>query len=173
MRAVLPAPHSETAPNNGPEPTEKDHSGPKGTLGPLSGEVPRDETQQGASPGAAHPHLDGDAQLVRTEADLQVLAEKLQGAERVAMDLETTGLDPREDQVRIISLTTTQGTWLVDCSRVDPRPLFPVLANKELIAHNALFDLGFLAEKDFELGEDGRVLDTMLLSQVLEDKENA
>jgi hypothetical protein len=173
MRAVLPTPHSETAPNNGPEPTENARKGTKGTLGPLSGEVPRDGAQQGASPGAAHPDLDGDAQLVRTEADLQALAEKLQGAERVALDLETTGLDPREAQVRIISLTTTQGTWLVDCFQIDPHPLFPILADKELIAHNALFELTFLSEMGFELGEAGRVLDTMLLSQVLEDKENA
>ena len=173
MRAVLPAPHPETAPNNGPEPAENGHTGPKGPKGPLSGEVPRDGAQQGASHGAAHPNLDGDAQLVRTEADLQALAEELQSAERVALDLETTGLDPREDQVRIISVTTTQGTWLVDCFEVDPRPLFPILADKELIAHNALFDLGFLAEMGFELGEVGRVLDTMLISQVLEDKENA
>jgi DNA polymerase III alpha subunit (gram-positive type) len=172
MRAVLPIPHSETAPNNGPEPTDNGHKGTKGTKGPLSDEVPRDGVQQGASHGVAHPNLDGDAQLVRTEADLQALAEKLQGAERVALDLETTGLDPREDQVRIISVTTTHGTWLVDCFEVDPRPLFPVLAEKMLIMHNALFDLSFLTEMGFELGEAGRVLDTMLMSQVLEEKEN-
>jgi ribonuclease D len=129
--------------------------------------VPRDGAQQGASPGAAHPNLDGDAHLVRTEADLQALAEELQSAERVGLDLETTGLDPREDRVRIISLTTTQGTWLVDCSKVDPRPLFPILAGKELIAHNALFELTFLSEMGFELGEGSRVGDTMLMSQLL------
>jgi DNA polymerase III epsilon subunit-like protein len=56
---------------------------------------------------------------------------------------------------------------------VDPRPLFPVLADKTLIAHNAIFDLGFLAEMGFKLGEAGRVLDTMLMSRILEDKENA
>jgi hypothetical protein len=167
MRDVLPAPPSETAPNNGPEPTKNGHKGPKGTLGPLSGEVPRDGAQQGASPGAAHPNVDGDAQLVRTEASLQTLAEALQGAERVGLDLETTGLDPREDRVRILSLTISQGTWLVDCSRVDPRPLFPVLANKELIAHNAVFELTFLSEMGFELGEGSRVGDTMLMSQLL------
>jgi hypothetical protein len=164
MRAALPAPWSETAPNNGPEPAKNGHTGPKG---PLSGEVSPDRVQQGASPGAAHPNLDGDAQLVHTEADLQALAEVFQSAERVGLDLETTGLDPREDQVRIISLTTTQGTWLVDCSRVDPRPLFPVLANKELIAHNAVFELTFLSEMGFELGEGSRVGDTMLMSQLL------
>jgi hypothetical protein len=167
MRAVLPAPPSETAPNNGPEPTENARKGPKGTIGPLSGEVQTDRVQQGTSPGAAHPHLDGDAQLVRTETDLQALAEELQSAERVGLDLETTGLDPREDQVRIISLTTTQGTWLVDCFQIDPRPLFPILADKELIAHNALFEINCLSEMGFEFGEGSRVGDTMLMSQLL------
>ena len=173
VRAVLPAPRSETAPNNGPEPTDNGHKGTEGPKGPLSGDVPRDGAQQGASHDAAHPRLDGDARIVRTEASLQTLAEELQSAERVALDLETTGLDPREDRVRIISVTTTQGTWLVDCLEIDPRPLFPILADKELIAHNALFELNFLSEMGFELGEAGRVLDTMLMSQVLEDKENA
>jgi len=167
MRAVLPAPHPETAPNNGPGPTESGHKGPKGTKGPLSGEVPRDGALQGASHGVAHPDLVGDARLVRTEADLQTLAEKLQGAECVALDLETTGLDPREDRVRIISLTTVQGTWLIDCIEVDPRPLFPLLADKELIAHNALFELTFLTAMGFEFGEGSRVGDTMLMSQLL------
>jgi hypothetical protein len=172
MRAVLPAPHPETAQNNGPKPTENGHKGTKGTIGPLSGEVPRDGALQGASHGAAHPNLDGDAQIVRTEASLQTLAEELQSAERVALDLETTGLDPREDRVRIISVTTSQGTWLIDCFKVDPRPLFPVLAYKTLIMHNGLFDLGFLSEMGFELGKTGRVIDTMLMSLLLEDKEN-
>ena len=78
MRAALPAPRPETAPNNGPEPADNGHKGTKGTLGPLSGEVARDGAQQGASHGAAHPDLDGEARLVRTEADLQALAEELQ-----------------------------------------------------------------------------------------------
>jgi DNA polymerase III epsilon subunit-like protein len=42
-----------------------------------------------------------------------------------------------------------------------------VLAGKTLVIHNALFDLGFLHRMGFEPNEDGRVLDTMLLSQVL------
>lgn len=84
-----------------------------------------------------------------------------------------TFLEFREAEVRIISLTTANGTWLVDCFEVDPRPIFPILGEKELVVHNALFDLGFLTEMGFELGEAGRMLDTMLTSQVLEDKENA
>jgi hypothetical protein len=173
MRAALPTPRPETAPNNGPEPADNGREGAKGTKGPLSGEGPRDGALRGAPRRAAHPDLDGDLRFVRTEADLQALAEELRSAERVALDLETTGLDPREDRVRIVSLTTARGTWLVDCFEVDPRPLFPVLADKTLIAHNAIFDLGFLAEMGFKLGEAGRVLDTMLMSRILEDKENA
>jgi hypothetical protein len=172
MRAALPAPRPETAPNDSPEPAENGREGTKGTLGPLSDEAPRDGALQGASHDAAPPDLDGDLRFVRTEADLQALAEELRSAERVALDLETTGLDPREDRVRIVSLTTARGTWLVDCIEIDPRPLFPVLADKTLIMHNGLFDLGFLAEMGFELGEAGRVLDTMLMSRILEDKEN-
>jgi len=156
-----------TAPNNGPVPAEKEHKGTKGTLGPLSDEAPHDGAQQGASPGAAHPRHDGDARIVSTEASLQALAEALQSAERVGLDIETIGLDPREGRVRIISVTTTQGTWLVDCFKIDPRPLFPILADKELIAHNALFELNFLTEMGFELGEGSRVGDTKLMSQLL------
>jgi DNA polymerase III epsilon subunit-like protein len=51
---------------------------------------------------------------------------------------------------------------------VDPRPLFPILAQKTLVIHNAPFDLGFLFEMGFELGEGGEVVDTMLMSQILE-----
>jgi hypothetical protein len=172
MRAVLPAPRSETAPNNGPEPAENGHRGTKGTLGPLSGEVPHDGAQQGASHDAPRHHLDGPVRLVGTDSDLQVLVEELRGADRLALDLETTGLDPHTDRIRLISLSTAEGSWLVDCFEVDPRPLFPVLADKTLNMHNGLFDLGFLSEMGFELGESGRVLDTMLMSQLLEDKEN-
>lgn len=91
----------------------------------------------------------------------------------VGVDLETMGLNPRTDKPRLISLSTTAGSWLIDCSEVDPHPLFSVLSRKTLVMHNAQFDLGFMFAMDFELGEGGGVLDTMLMSQILEDKETA
>ena len=42
----------------------------------------------------------------------------------VGIDLETTGLNPRTDRVRLISLSTAEGSWLIDCFKVDPHPLF-------------------------------------------------
>jgi hypothetical protein len=98
-------------------------------------------------------------------------------ATRVALDLKTTGLDPRRDRIRLLTLTTEQGSWLLDCFEVDPRPLFPILTEKELVIHDALLYLGFLFQMGFEPGENGSVLDTMLMSQLLEgqhpkDKED-
>ena len=107
--------------------------------------------------------------LATARNELESIAEELRAAEMVGVDLETTGLNPRSDRVRIISLCTAAGGWLIDCFEVDPTPLFPALARKKLVMHNAQFDLGFLFAMGFELGEGGAVLDTMLMSQVLED----
>jgi ribonuclease D len=115
--------------------------------------------------------------LITTPDRLERLAASLAEARRVALDLETTGLDPSRDKVRLLTLATEQSSWIIDCFEVDPRPLFPVLAEKQLLIHNALFDLGMLTEMGFELGEDGEVIDTMLMSQLSEgqypkDKED-
>lgn len=107
--------------------------------------------------------------LVTTQDELEALVEELRAAAIVGVDLETTGLNPRSDRVRLISLRTAAGSRLVDCFEVYPQPLFPVLARKQLVMHNAQFDLGFLSAMGFELGEGGEVLDTMLMSQLLED----
>jgi len=47
---------------------------------------------------------------------------------------------------------------------VDPAGLFPILVKATMVAHNALFDLGFLSSLGFE---PGNVADTMVLSQLL------
>ncbi|HVF03118.1 MAG TPA: AAA family ATPase [Rubrobacteraceae bacterium] len=109
--------------------------------------------------------------LITSQEQLDSAITGIRQARMLALDLETTGLSPRNDRVRLISLATAQDTWLVDCFEVDPRPLFGVLAQKTLVIHNALFDLGFLLEMGFELGEGGEVIDTMLMSQILEDKD--
>jgi DNA polymerase-1 len=78
----------------------------------------------------------------------------LEQTDRIALDVETTGLDPRADRVRLLSLaldTSDSGTfaYLVDCTACDPRPVLDALAGKELVAHHAAFDLGFLARMGF------------------------
>src|SRR5262249_25013508 len=62
-------------------------------------------------------------------------------------------------------------TYLVDCFVVDPSPLWEALAGKNLILHNASFDLSFLALLGFN--PSGKVHDTMLLAQLLTAGNNA
>jgi DNA polymerase-1 len=85
-------------------------------------------------------------------------------SERIGLDCETTGLDPRTDRIRLLSLATERGTYLLDVFQVDPRPLWDKLAEKTVIGHNMAFDLSFLARLGFV---PGIVHDTMILSQLV------
>jgi hypothetical protein len=109
--------------------------------------------------------------LITTEHELRSVTEETRSAGMIGIDVETTGLNPRTDKVRLISLSTAEGSWLIDCFRVDPHPLFSILSRKKLVMHNGMFDLGFLSAMGFEIEEGAEILDTMLLSQLLEDKE--
>jgi DNA polymerase III epsilon subunit-like protein len=115
---------------------------------------------------------DGEPPLISTRDQLESVVDELRPAEMVGIDLETTGLNPRTDRVRLISLSTAEGSWLIDCFKVDPHPLFSILSRKKLVMHNGQFDLGFMSAMGFEIEEGAEVLDTMLISQLLEDKEN-
>jgi DNA polymerase I-like protein with 3'-5' exonuclease and polymerase domains len=107
--------------------------------------------------------------LVRNPAELAAVVSAVEESTVVGVDLETTGLDPRKDKVRLIAVDcdTNAGsrfTYLVDAFTVEVGPLLATLADAELVIHNAAFDLGFLAKLDFV---PGKVHDTLLLSQVL------
>jgi DNA polymerase-1 len=82
----------------------------------------------------------------------------------VGLDLETTGLDPRRDRIRLLTLATDRGTFLIDVSAVDPSPIFEMLAERPLVVHNAIFDLSFLRRLGFV---PGTVHDTILMSRLL------
>jgi DNA polymerase-1 len=107
--------------------------------------------------------------VVRRPEDLMAVRAAIDNTPLVGLDMETTGLDPRIDRIRLLSLATGNidgGTlcYLVDCFEVDPAPLFDLLAKKEVVIHNALFDMGFLARLGFV---PGVVYDTMLLARLL------
>jgi DNA polymerase-1 len=98
-------------------------------------------------------------------AKVSALVEEIGAAEVVALDLETTGLDPRRDSIRLISLATPGGIWLIDCSKLDPGPILAALAGKKLIAHNSMFDLLFLRRLGYM--HEGLITDTMILSRMV------
>ena len=109
----------------------------------------------------------GVYQLVSTTDEL---IRELREVDTVAVDLETVGLNPATLKVRIISVTTEEGTWLVDCFAVDLSPLLPALTGKTLIFHNALFDLNVLVLMGLDLERIGEVIDTLVMSRLFEYK---
>lgn len=103
--------------------------------------------------------------VVRRHGQLAEVAAAVRDSAAVGLDVETTGLDPRADRVRLVALATAAGTFLIDAFAVDPSPLWGPLAGAEVVGHNLLFDLRFLARLGFT---PGRCHCTMLASQVLE-----
>jgi DNA polymerase-1 len=128
--------------------------------------------------GIAPSSEDGEARMeqpasrfvVVKQEDIQAVCQAVDESALIGLDLETTGLDPHEHRIRLLSLATGRGTYLLDFFQVDPSPLWPSLREKTIVAHNAAFDLGFLTAVGFE---PGLVRDTMILSQLLTTGQRA
>jgi hypothetical protein len=163
------------------EGTIEEEKGQTNTSRPSVDEVPESLVHQGAkSAKSPPPSPEGDGTsgvdtpdvkpeqirrpLVTTQDQLAEVMANLKVVGLVGLDLETTGLNPRKDSIRLFSLATKDATYIVDCQKVNPAGIFPILAERTLVAHNALFDLGFLSSLGFEVG---KVADTMILSQLL------
>ncbi|MHB1425081.1 MAG: hypothetical protein ACYC3I_18065 [Gemmataceae bacterium] len=116
------------------------------------------------------PHsLESPAAGYRLIVDALGLAEVEQAirrSERIAIDTETTGLDPRRDRVRLIQLALESGVFIVDVFAVNPTMLWPALAGKELVLHNAAFDALFLQRLGLNFSTV-TIHDTMILSVLL------
>jgi DNA polymerase I-like protein with 3'-5' exonuclease and polymerase domains len=128
------------------------------------------ERNEESTPASPPPVAGTPLMLVTDAAGLEAARSALEDTALVGLDLETTGLNPRTDRVRLLSLCcdTTDGggfTYVIDCCAVDPSPLWPVLAGRPVVAHNAAFDLQFLAALGFEPAAP--VHCTMLLSQLV------
>jgi hypothetical protein len=103
--------------------------------------------------------------LVRDRADLPAVLQAVDESAQVGLDVETVGLDPRRGRVRLLSLATDRGVWLLDLFALgDLTPLWGPLAEAEVVAHNATFDLAFLWRLGFR---PGRVCDLLVLSRLL------
>jgi DNA polymerase-1 len=122
-----------------------------------------DPVVSGNSPGEP-PYL-----YISDPGQLPTVLSTIEVSKIVSLDLETTGLDPRTDRIRLLALScdTTDGrrfVYLVDCFVVDPAPVLAVLPDREIVGHNLLFDLQFLLALGFV---PGKVYDTMLLAKLL------
>ena len=94
----------------------------------------------------------------------------LEDADLVALDTETTGLQPKAGGLRLIQFAAEgQFPVVIDCWELDNRDWLRLdqflEQSRRWIAHNAVFDLGWLQEH--ELYPKGSVYCSMLASRIL------
>ena len=86
----------------------------------------------------------------------------------LAVDTETTALYPRDGNLFAIQIGTGKDNYLIDLqlhnNGLKPEQVFPYLEGKNLVFHNATFDLGWFYKHNFF---PKNVYDTMLASQLL------
>jgi ribonuclease D len=90
----------------------------------------------------------------------------VEAAEVVALDLETTGLDPRRADIRLVQVSDGEKIFVVDLLHRDGRRLFEALARGDLVvlAHGGDFEWRFVYHH-FGIALDN-IVDTLLLSRL-------
>jgi DNA polymerase III epsilon subunit-like protein len=135
-------------------------------------EEPPEEPPEVSSLSPGYRGSDGDdtfrdfaPRLVTDPAGVDEVINEIKTSSEVAIDLETTGLSPVEDKVRLLSMHVGKETYLLDAFKVHPSLVLKVLKDKALYVHGAEFDLPFLYHcYGFKPPEN--VIDTLHLSQV-------
>ncbi|MDQ3285643.1 MAG: DNA polymerase, partial [Actinomycetota bacterium] len=105
--------------------------------------------------------------LITDAPDLVDIVETLEAAQAIGVDLETTGLSPRDGRIRLLQLATPDETFVVDVFETrDLAPLKKVLEDGPVkVLHNSKFDYAFLkVEHSITLSP---IFDTMLSAQLL------
>jgi DNA polymerase I-like protein with 3'-5' exonuclease and polymerase domains len=106
-------------------------------------------------------------EYITTSAQLDAVLPTLCAAPLLAVDTDTTGLDPLKDRLRLIQFALPDRVLVVDAGQVPVQRLAPVFATTQLRAfHNAKFDLKFLRAAGLPWPASS-VFDTMLAAQLL------
>jgi DNA polymerase-1 len=112
--------------------------------------------------------INAEFELITEQARLAEVVAELTGQPIVAVDTETTGLDPFADNaLLLVQVATPDRAYLIDSRKVDPRPLRRILEDDRTLKllQNAKFDYKMLR---FQAGISmRRMYDTMLAERVL------
>src|SRR5215471_15146011 len=146
---------------------------PRAPLSPAGEEEPADEEDPPSTPWQSMSSPDSPVpyHLVNDPRDLPQALAHLRHASVLAVDTETTGLDPLTHHVRLLQLAAPGWpVMVIDLWQIpeDARePLRQLLAGPALkLFHNAKFDLQFLQQAGLPV--QGPCFDTMLASQLLD-----
>jgi len=89
--------------------------------------------------------------------------------DKIAVDLETTGLDWFKNKILTIAVSDGNYTVAFDTYEIDWSKIIPELKKRKLIFQNGKFDLLFLLKKGYNL-IDNYWLDTKLMAFLLDEK---
>jgi DNA polymerase I-like protein with 3'-5' exonuclease and polymerase domains len=86
----------------------------------------------------------------------------------IAVDLETTGLDPLKEDIRLVSCASGASRQVF----LSPEPIKHILADSSILKvfHNAAFDVCFLATKGYEVNNCAC---TMVMAQILDNNSGS
>jgi len=88
----------------------------------------------------------------------------LKNLDVLGFDTETMGFDPYTKQLLSMQIGDAERQYVIDCITVDPKRYKKLLEKKELIMHNAKFDLRFLYYQGIV---PTKVFDTFLAERIL------
>lgn len=97
-------------------------------------------------------------------ATVEESLEYLNKLDIIGFDTETMGLDPHTKALLSMQLGDETRQYVVDCKTVDPKKYKELLESKELIMHNAKFDVKFLYYHNII---PSKIYDTFLVERIL------
>jgi len=105
--------------------------------------------------------------LIEDNEELKNEIALLTNQDILAIDTETTGLDPHIHKIRLIQIASeNHPTILIDCFKCDAKLIQPLLINSSIkVFHNAKFDLQFFFALGLEVNQS--IFDTMIANQLL------
>ena len=94
--------------------------------------------------------------MIQYIADIEQACIALKGLvseSEIGLDIETTGLDPILDSIRLVQIATPLKTYVIDMYHVPTSVLNPLLTGGPIkVIHNSKFDAGFFYQAPDEIG---------------------
>jgi DNA polymerase-1 len=106
-------------------------------------------------PTTASPGPSVTSVVLTTDRQVQGMLSGLRGRDRVGLDMTLSAGTVRQAEVRLLTLAVEEGEgrrgiccYVLDCRRVNPRPVLATLSGKQIIGHDLLRACACLATRD-------------------------